>query len=893
MVSDLNLPGYVVNIPMVVPSGEDEGYSSDEELDGNFHQECFDNPQEYIRLHPYSKRSNPLRGRVLEIKTSEPSNLPETDKIQLAWDKFQTENVRMKGTLLPRVRVVVGLNRMRSLSTIRNKSLEKELNSGSGETPIQKIGFLWDGRWEKWNGDRWEEVSYEFARKFYKQLKKNDPDKAKNYREETEKNKREQIPYREIRDAIKNHSATRESINKLRAQNIDNIFLLFLDGDLESFRSSQSKGPFVTIDSLSKNPKLHIISTGYVVDEPENRAFEIGVQADLAVRDATTNHIKNGAYYPEPCTAVKIREDFDTVSEDFTDGTSKYESPKEMPRLIEKVVRARGLNPQTSMEFDPSGAIITTTPDRMKRDFKSQKNKKGKLISWGLSDFETMRDINQSHYNSRDWATNLIAALKLKKEITLFGITLHGKGAIQDCAISLLSRMFNAFDPVEQAKGPSFQQNLIAILKSPHEFTVDLPQPHTKGREFRGKNKEDKEKLWKGLDAIDSFPKLKDALCKILQDPLDHHHILSAAVEINKKLVELFKNTLSLDFEENIQNILHELTGINELPKVFQNIISREPFLKKDLCCKGSLSPLHIAAIAGNREAIPTLLKWKQDLSQVDSENRYPFEYGLIYCKNNGFDLPLLDALWCDDVSDVANELICESALTTYEQLQLLEFLSQKYGNDVIRIYGRSLFFEAIYCGKVALANQLAEYSDTVSEDLADELLTVTPNWDSKLQPWLEYIDEEDLYFFLNGLSETERTLFEIFNGTFSASEFSDRVLDSEDDYDEKIDLLEEFGAGSVDPGDWEPTFFKAIYNDDRERAEALACEVDMNIPLAIQHELVANETWKPQLEELAREHAEDLDFDKLKLDLGSEGYKLFLEMINEESDSDVEMSDS
>jgi hypothetical protein len=232
------------------------------------------------------------------------------------------------------------------------------------------------------------------------------------------------------------------------------MYILFLDNDILSFRyRKDAPGALSVFDENYLSNPFEIASTGYTIREPENLVLEVGVLADLSVRNATAKHVKRGVYFPEPCTAVKIPHLNDTVPEDFGDPKDKnYKSPNEMPQLIDKVLERRKLDPQKTMVFDSRGAIVTTLPNRMQRDFQCHSTQRNGIILWGMNDFKTMRSISQTHYNAYDWAHRMLEALSYHKQLTIGNFLLKDAKVIQDVLISLLSRLFNAFDPVELAQ---------------------------------------------------------------------------------------------------------------------------------------------------------------------------------------------------------------------------------------------------------------------------------------------------------------------------------------------------------------------------------------------------------------------------------------------------------
>ena len=553
---------------------------------------------------------------------------------------------------MPRTKIVLGLNRMRSLSSRQNRSLQKHLDAHDPSIAVKKIAFFWNGVWQKKCGRQWLDCSYEDVRKFYKQLKHRAKDKAKDFRETVEGKKSAQTPYREFRDHIKNSHKTSNSTKELREIGARNIFLFFFDGDLQSLRSEDSEGPFSIIDRHAND--ADIISTGYTVRESSNIPLELGVLADLVVREATAKIFPNGVYYPEPCTAIKIEDGKDTVTENFSDGNSNYTSPKEMPILIGKVLKARKLDPHWVMKFDSQGSIITTTPLRMLEQTKwdCKVNSIGQLQLFNKGDIKRMRRVSQTHYDPFHWAKYLLPALNIRTEVKIFNVKLQKKAEIERLTVGILSRIFKLHDPIEKAlevskrKNLNFVESMNDILSRWHSECeivppVDKPKnPDTNVQKILGKIKNSKEKLI-------------DALRSVLISSNQARLVYFAANNSGNAIWELFKNNLW--HKSIVEMMLMNLRAFSnaKLPEILKNIkkgsivdrlLQNEPFNKWDYLTHTSeeISPLHIAALAGNVDSVEQVISYGGSLLKRDYKNRMPFVYGLINCEMNGVDVDLL-----------------------------------------------------------------------------------------------------------------------------------------------------------------------------------------------------------------------------------------------------------
>ncbi|MDX8430276.1 MAG: hypothetical protein SNF33_00465 [Candidatus Algichlamydia australiensis] len=658
---------YVVNIPFRVDSDSEESDSSDEEIDGTFQDECFTNPSNHFQL----RQQKTLRGFLGEVlERSTPADPPvSVEKIEEISKIFKEENQNLNGSLLPRIKIVLGLNKMRSLSTSRNRSLQTYLDASNTSIPFEKIAFFWEGEWQRKKNGRWTKCSYDDARQFYKQLKNKSKKEAKAFREKIEEKRAHLVPIREIRDLIKNHPTTSNATRILRQkERCGEVFLLFLDGDLLSLRSQDSCGPFSIIDKYSQ--EASIISTGYTVRERENIPLELGVLADLVVREATARIFPNGVYYPEPCTAIKILESENTVTENFSDGTSRYASPQEMPRLILEVKIQRNLNPRWAMKFDALGSIITTTPPRMAKrgSFTCTANSNGqlKLIKW--SDIQKMRNITQTHYHPLHWAKNLIPALELRERVALFGVELQGKGEIQRLAAGLLSRVFKLYDPMEKAKELTEIENakeeakekakrkkwsfLDSMNKILSRWQSECERvPSTKPRN-------ENTDVGRILTQIGRDPDmLRYAVKATLKSQNQARYVYFAANSSANAIYELFKNnfwdkSIVNAMLENLRSLSKDRLLPNKLENIeegslTQKILHSETFDKWDYLAHDpeEVSALHIAALTGNIDAVKKIIKYGDSLVGEDYQKRKPYIYGLIHCEMNGVNIDLLLAL--------------------------------------------------------------------------------------------------------------------------------------------------------------------------------------------------------------------------------------------------------
>lgn len=784
-------PGYVVNIPLKVDS-DDEGESSEGEETNNFSFPPikFQKPENYFRLLPKEDKSSQEARRGKLLSTLQPK--PTDRSIQgQCYEVVRLLSEEAHSVQSPqRIALTIGLNRMRSLSKRKNDSLQRQLNQAlRTDLSVQKIAFLWDGVWQQKINDKWSDASYEKVHDFYQQLKKKDPALARSFREKAEEKYAHMIPYREIRDRIKGHNCTRELVRQVRDRGFQDIYLLFLDGDIRSFHHQKNAlGAFTIFDEHYRESRFVIGSTGYTIKEPDNLVLEVGVLADMAVRQSTADHIKNGIYYPEPCTAIQILPDKDTILEKFRDPKKPdYTFPNEMPRLIKEVLKTRKLQPNKVMVFDTRGAIVTTTPKRMERSFSCRSTQNNGIILWGLPDFKTMRGINQSHFKSRNWALNLLPALDKQTSIRIGKYVIKDKKVINDVLTSLLSRLFKAFDPIElaklraQARSSSFQIALIEIL---HDYvnapTQEIPVNKRQTQQPRKIAKDQKKEmeraaavqvLWEAANQQNTLKGLLEKIRQLLVQDCTTE-LQAAANQCGSNLAHLFKQRFCLDYEtlvlNSLSNILKEPLAEIEvhIPPIYKKIIcsnaviqnrpllDTKPILDQlDLNAFHGISPLHITALAGNLEAI----KWIKEncsrfkLHDQDRRGLFPFFYAIIHCIESGFNQDLLAAVCTNEILSIAQQMVCENIDEVSDQVLILDYLLTHFNSGVIQNFDENLLITSIEKGYVDLVRKLLDQVEP------ETLLTIYDNdGDPPIITAIKSLNGESMYKMLEYLCDDE-----------------------------------------------------------------------------------------------------------------------------------------
>lgn len=373
---------------------------------------------------------------------------------------------------LQNIKFVIGLNRPRSLSSKKNRVLYKELVSlNDSSIDVELLGFFWDFPWVKFNRDKKDKliinkkgknVSYDEVLSFYRQLKKRNPEKAKEFRIANEKRhgiRNRMVPYRSLREFIKNHSYTKRTVNKIIENDLDSsIYLFITDSDTMNLN-----GLFSSYFKIAENEKPDVITTGYLFSSKEP-LIQAASLLDMIVRRVTAENIPMGVYFPEPSLCLLILPKKETIEDSFEELTLKnkkksnkdYCMPGESKKILKRIIESRE---DSKILFAKGRKPLIQAPARV------LKNKKGGILSfsaiynsekrkfenWEFSDLINItKNSAQSHAYSKSWATNLMDALELN-DIRYANKNLNKKHT-RDLVISLLSRLFNSYNPIYLAK---------------------------------------------------------------------------------------------------------------------------------------------------------------------------------------------------------------------------------------------------------------------------------------------------------------------------------------------------------------------------------------------------------------------------------------------------------
>jgi len=597
------LPAYVATVPFHVESDEDCSSDSSDDDEGEDKKTFlekklyfeFDDDDPPFRI---KKRGGcRVRGQVDSAKVVHAEDLPnEPAAVEVKPDSalqgsgaakagerlenlcgmfetqsFGTSEKDSKEQAGQRLALVVGLNRRESLVKKRNRKLKDllrvPLNNQNGQNGfVARLGFMWRpifeekkisiGKRGKRRGKRletWVETPFERVRSWYRKLAKKDKEKAKLFRSKTEsKNIREMVPYREIRETIKNDTTTQKQVKALRTKkgvNKQQIYLGTFDSDMLALREGPGElGNFSHYDKMiaehqtvfKRSPV--VLSSGYRVLEPDRPILAFAVEVDMLVRKTTAQFFPNGVYYPEPNMLMLVEPGKATLSETFTrEDEVDYRTPAESKIIIENLLRARNLLPEGHFYFGGQGGIVTTTPERflMKKLTKDKKaeldeltgsqqrrekekhfkqftgyasKREDKLYLWSRQDLEHIRSTSQSHYINLEWAKSVLSTCTVPEEIKAGTDDILKenieKATLTEMLNSLVSRLFKAYDPLAIAKEigspkeleeelEDFIQKFSHVVKNYNSlapFTFPAEKNREEKREKKKKNHRNKNK---------------------------------------------------------------------------------------------------------------------------------------------------------------------------------------------------------------------------------------------------------------------------------------------------------------------------------------------------------------------------------------------------------------
>lgn len=470
-------PAFLISTIAYVPDPESEielEDSSDEETDEEFKENDFISPSS-SRFTIKNFKKNPVFGIDLtEARQKLKHTYNKSRVVKPFLEKLTSQGFDKHGPTSD-IAVSFALNRMQSVSQRKNKSLYYEMITTTYSYILHKTyGFFWECQW--YDENKRKNVDYEVVRKYYKQLKRVNKDKAKEFL--ALESAKILVPYQHLRECAKNHRATSELVTMLRKKN-NTVYFTLIDCDTIHFNGVFSGYVRIIRNCLKTNQKKNlplVLSTGYIypnVYPKEEYIYHIQSIADRRLRIITARTLPYCVYYPEPNTCILIRENVDTVFESFIN-LERKEGNMESPNLIANILEKCTIPPL--FIFSDEKPLVTSIPGRAYNNKKTGKPlnsylspelKKGAKPN--KSDFDQLKYISQSNLFKKTWYDNLFINKGIKFINTVENIVLEQHK--QRCK-SILLRYKNA------KKKKAIQQDIINELKQfinePHQIVESL-----------------------------------------------------------------------------------------------------------------------------------------------------------------------------------------------------------------------------------------------------------------------------------------------------------------------------------------------------------------------------------------------------------------------------------
>ncbi|WP_213151330.1 hypothetical protein [Neochlamydia sp. AcF95] len=613
---------------------------------------------------------------------------------------------------------VVGINMMESLDEDLNNTIINKLKEPvNTKCEVHRFGFHWRPRWV--NLEK-KEVPFEEVREHFLEIKKKNPRLAKQILKEINQVSGQIVPYREIREVIKQHFFTSNMAQIFRSTNLSlPVYLGLFDPDMIS--AAQVFDTYTNL--ITSYQKSHegkaptVLATGYKIphaDAKEHASplYALAVELDMAVRHETAKYVKNGIYYPEPNMMVLFNSD--SMSESFMEGASlkepkKYRDAYESPTFLADLIKRRNLNPNDDFIFDASNPIMTTMPERMKYElegkelklFHGQFNSQQKIVRWRISDLRYLISTAQSHALPKAWASRLIRILPAEWGTELTPVVRGQKkpqikfkdfkGALEN----VLEVLFRQLDPLSilgsmstassQPEIRQFSEILSTYSeKRPPLLAID-GESEEKIRKMgeklmltlspiSAKDREGVVRKWKNeeIQAFILYLLGKDTGQKCIQAAFDATGALAKLYndKLNTQFSGLTQNFLESFYEECTEKSGKGYSAGSSFTKAQEDILAAQydpaspSFTKEALLEKGKfgLNGLHVAALVGDFKLVQYALQYVSASTEADG-HVLPLHCAMLYLINNGIsetnenDLPLVTALVSEETRFIKTDM--------------------------------------------------------------------------------------------------------------------------------------------------------------------------------------------------------------------------------------------
>jgi hypothetical protein len=356
---------------------------------------------------------------------------------------FGTNVVTSKSEAEKRTAIVFGVNQVMSINVHCNLVFQAAIDylTTFSSLPYRVVAFQWAPTWViKTSVPNLYSLDIAF-----RLFRLHDPLKAEAFRLAFEGGNqlREIIPYKRIRETLKNCDATALFVNTFAKKSpFSPLYYGVMDADPVAFKNTNQEGLFSRYDTLIQRHQVipSAVTLGYTFYDPQYPLIRLASEIDMIVRQAMSAAICFGAYFPEPGTFFKVKDPgaLSRLHEiSFLGGNG---ATLENRRLIQNGVAA-GIF--TNGVFSYDGGIYTSTPSRAYT--LKLKRLTYEPTSSEIKQKQTLETLFgglvQSHASAREWGESIYTALGFNVP----SLNFHASNALT--ASSQIGMMFKVFNP--------------------------------------------------------------------------------------------------------------------------------------------------------------------------------------------------------------------------------------------------------------------------------------------------------------------------------------------------------------------------------------------------------------------------------------------------------------
>lgn len=376
----------------------------------------FDNPRAHEHAKAVKETSPALLKDVLEKETSQVNSFINLFRTEA----FGHSAENSKSCFDESMKMVLLLNRYKSISSTLNKSLKLYSEHLDKDKNVLFLRGFWEPKWQKKINGVWKTIKFKEVQHYFIEYLKRSKDGALKFLKENEggeingeqkgrikgifsKHESDQkktkitmnthVPYQELREALRTHPLKKAMVQELKNIHPGKpIYEAIHDSDLVGLRliadGHFSTNPPIGLYShyellIEQHKQPNLLTTGYRAarDERFNTKsvdYFVGVysaiEEDRYVRAALSLVDARLAYYSEPNFLVKIPSGELSMPYSFMDKSTQWSlgsvrytfnpyNPHESLNILEGIYTSTDGNPH--IVFDPKHPILMRLPDRM------------------------------------------------------------------------------------------------------------------------------------------------------------------------------------------------------------------------------------------------------------------------------------------------------------------------------------------------------------------------------------------------------------------------------------------------------------------------------------------------------------------------------------------------